>query len=550
MKENIESVVAEIGKNEGEIGDSQENETTPEFKKFVEFSDVLNDAMGIYEDTPYFLEPDIDKYEEEYKIFLEEIKDKLGSKEDLDEKFSEKISPKYFYPVVEKIKEEELEGIYNEIDDLEKEVEECEYENTKKIIIELIDIAKAKIRLYQNIKENNYEKAFDNLKIVYGDVSEDLFLKTNKIYDKKIEYLKNEPAKSELERELSKKEFDSEDIKEFIGMSLKKAGLGDSGYKVIVTDKVNNLRVSQNHPEYGKVVLIPPGREVSAMKILELVSHEVGRHIVTDVYNRKQGFKGDVGREWILYSEGIAKVGEKRLKKMILGESYADFEISSGPYYILAMEKIKKENYNYAEVFKYIYKKIFKEKLSASNYYDLLDKKENPKQEMEQEEIINNLKNEKKDEAIVATEKICFRVFKGLNPKEGGEYNPKDKAYLEGEIKSIELEKIMLESKFHEEFEGMGFDKENLGKIIEKYLRLSKVDPKFIPYLVKMGAYRYEKELEIGVKVAEKIWNDKGWIVDYLKNKDWYKENTQMDRHWAYRKEFMNEDFTDVKDGE
>ena len=169
---------------------------------------------------------------------------------------------------------------------------------------------------------------------------------------------------------------------------------------------------------------------------------------------------------------------------------------------------------------------------------------------MEQEKIIDNLKNEKKDEAIIATEKICFRVFKGLNPKEGGKYNPKDKAYLEGEIKSIELEKIMSESKFCEEFEGTGFDKENLGEIIEKYLRLSKVDPKFIPYLVKMGAYRYEKELEMGIKVAERIWNDKGWIVDYLKNKDWYEKNTQMDRHWAYRKEFMNEDLTNIKDEE
>ena len=548
MKENMESIAVETKKEE--IKDSREDEITPEFKKFVEFSDALNNAMGIYEDVPYFLEPDVDKYEREYKVFLEEIEDKLESKEDISKELSEKISPEYFYSVIEEIKEKELEDVYNEIDDLEKEVEKCEYENVKKIIIELIDIAKAKIKLYQNIKENNYEKAFDNLKIVYGDVNEDLFLKINKIYDEKIEYLKNEPAKSELEKELSKKEFDSEDIKEFIEMSLKKAGLGDSGYKVVVTNKVNNLRVSQNHPEYGKVVLIPPGREVNAIKILELVSHEVGRHIVTDVYNRKQGFRGDIGREWISYSEGIAKVGEKRLKRMILGDSYVDFEIKSDPYYILAMEKIKKENYNYAELFKYIYKKVFEEKLSASNYYDLLDKKDNLEQETEQEKIISNLKNEKREEAIVTTEKVCFRVFKGLNPKEGGKYNPKDKAYLEGEIKSIELEKIMSENKFYEEFEGMGFDRENLGKILEKYLRLSKVDPKFIPYLVKMGAYRYEKGLEMGIKVAERIWDDKGWIMDYLRNKDWYKENTQMDRHWAYRKEFMNEDLTDVKDEE
>jgi len=31
-----------------------------------------------------------------------------------------------------------------------------------------------------------------------------------------------------------------------------------------------------------------------------------------------------------------------------------------------------------------------------------------------------------------------------------------------------------------------------------------------------------------------------------IRNKKWYEENTQMDRHWAYRKEFMSEDMTDV----
>jgi len=36
--------------------------------------------------------------------------------------------------------------------------------------------------------------------------------------------------------------------------------------------------------------------------------------------------------------------------------------------------------------------------------------------------------------------------------------------------------------------------------------------------------------------------------VDYIKDKEWYEENTQMDRHWAYRKEFMNKDMTDLEE--
>ncbi|MDF1498736.1 MAG: hypothetical protein P1P85_05315 [Patescibacteria group bacterium] len=34
--------------------------------------------------------------------------------------------------------------------------------------------------------------------------------------------------------------------------------------------------------------------------------------------------------------------------------------------------------------------------------------------------------------------------------------------------------------------------------------------------------------------------------MDYIKDKEWYEKNTQMDRHWAYRQKFMNKDMTDL----
>ena len=83
---------------------------------------------------------------------------------------------------------------------------------------------------------------------------------------------------------------------------------------------------------------------------------------------------------------------------------------------------------------------------------------------------------------------------------------------------------------------------------VDKYLYMSRIDPALIPSLKKLGAYANEKGLSMAREAVKQIWQDKGWPVDYIKDKKWYEENTQMDRHWAYRKEFMNEDMTDVTD--
>lgn len=82
------------------------------------------------------------------------------------------------------------------------------------------------------------------------------------------------------------------------------------------------------------------------------------------------------------------------------------------------------------------------------------------------------------------------------------------------------------------------------------YLYKLKVDPKMIPYLNRLGVCTVNENIRDAKEIVKQIWKNKGWPMDYIKNKEWYEENTQMDRHWAYRKDFMNDDMTGLKNEE
>ena len=314
-------------------------------------------------------------------------------------------------------------------------------------------------------------------------------------------------------------------------MAITKAGLGDSGYEVVIDDSVTNLRVSTENPKYDHpVVLIPSDRKVNGVRLLELISHEIGRHVVTNIYNERQGFKETMGKDWNVFNEGISLKSEKEIKKVVFGDSVENFNYDiDHAYYILAMEKIK-DGWNFAKVFKYLYDLSYEEELYKCKFYDLENKyKELDTKDDDTKEEIADLKKQSKEKAIDVAKKKCLRVFRAFDPKKGRLFLPKDNIYFKGEVEVSKMEQI----------EG--------GEKLEKYLRLSRVDPKFIPYLVKMNAYVDEKGLQMAKDVAKQIWKDKGWPVDYIKDKKWYEKNTQMDRHWAYRKEFMNEDMTGLK---
>ncbi|MFA6097651.1 MAG: hypothetical protein WC788_08585 [Candidatus Paceibacterota bacterium] len=132
------------------------------------------------------------------------------------------------------------------------------------------------------------------------------------------------------------------------------------------------------------------------------------------------------------------------------------------------------------------------------------------------------IKEKCEKEAINTAKRICLRTFRGFDPKSGGKYLSKDRIYFGGET---EL-----------------FDLENAGSIreFEKYVRLSRVDPKFILYLIKMGAYAYDRGLKAAKDVAKTIWKD----LD-LPNKEVLQGKKDYELFLPYFSEFMEKYYKD-----
>ena len=542
MEQNLESIIFETQKAEEETNIQDENsiekdkEVNPELKELMEYSNEINEKVGKY-DTLFFVEPKGENdvsYEEEFKLFFKKIDNHLDDVEYLKDEEYSKMCPTFTYPEIEEIDEKDLESRKVELKKIEKKIKKCENENVSKIAFELLELGNVKIDFHKYLKDGDLENAFECSKIIREDIDDDLCQKADKAYKQKIKFLKNRGEKTELEEMLENNEFNAEDVKHYFELAIAKAGLGDSGYEVVIDDSVTNFRVSTQSPKYDHpVVLIPPDAKINGIKLFDLIAHEIGRHVVTNVYNEKQGFKETMGKNWNIFNEGISKKREKEIRKLIFGDSISKFDrFSNKIYFILAMEKIK-DGWNFAKVFKYIYGLNYEEELYEHNYYDLENEYKNLQTKDENmKEKLADLKDESKAKAVNTTKKVCLRVFKGFDPKEGGKYFSKDKIYFEGEVEVSKMEQI------------------EHGENLEKYLRLSRVDPKFIPYLIKMNAYVDEKGLQMAKDVAKQIWQDKGWAVDYIKEKPWYEENTQMDRHWAYRKDYMNDDMTGLKNEE
>lgn len=535
--------------------------TISEIKKAEEIKEVEDAVIAqgrrTLSDTLKISEEDI----KELEINIED-KEKFEAREILF-KYAERIykitkdyRAVYTYLDSEDTKLIDIEKLKIALDDLKEVQDEAQNKNEQvgNIVSKIIFPEKAKIQLLLEFKKDNSEGVFENGKIVYGDIDDELCKKALSIYNDKLEFLDNknnlfkeldnnnlkealrylkivckhtdefsvenndnwykeklegikeEREEDNIEERLKENKFNAEDIKNYFEIALLKGGLKDSGYKVIIDSAVKSIGVFKKHPKYDNpVILIPENREVDGIKLLELIAHEIGGHIASGFYNNKQGLGAmSLGRNWETYNEGSAKINEVEIKKEILGNSYLDFKINSSPFYVLAMEKIKNGG-DFNETYKYIFDLAKKEFLVKGR---------------------DSFKSE--EDANKIAEKTCRRVYRGFDKKERGKYFPKDLSYLVGELGAQEMKKNRA----------------------DKYLYLSKVDPELIPDLIKMGIYTYEKGLNMTKNVAKQIWQDKGWSADYIKSKEWYKENTQMDRHWAYRKEFMNEDMTELKDEE
>ena len=416
------------------------------------------------QEIDFYLEQREGKYKDEYKD--------IPNSRDLQEKYK-KVYGGYnltiAYPELDKVDIQKLKNDIADLEIIEENVKDKTNESVKNIVLEIISIVKAKINILVEIKNGNPEKAFENAKIAYGDINDQLCKKAKKCYEEKIEFLKEKKekgiVKSDLEKALEESEFNAEEIKRYFDLALDKGDLRYNNLEVIIDEKATAIDVRPSDPNYDHpVIVIPPSRKVDGMKLVQLIAHEIGCHVVQNNYNYKLGLEGlSFGKDWETAQEGFAVRNEAKIRKEILGESYADFEIKAMPYYILAMEKIR-EGADIGEVYDYIF-------------------------DLRKEEFLAEGDSEKESEkkASEKTKITLRRTVRGMYPY----YFPKDKAYLEGEFMALEIEK-----------EGVG-----------DYLKKSRVDPALVPDMIKAGvysgSYAYKKGLEAATNIAERICEER-----------------------------------------
>jgi len=510
-KPNLNSIISEIKEIEKDELGKQEEEITPELEKLLEYSERIFEIAKEYESVYAYLEPmGIDMETGELRSFNEEFGDFLEKR---------KKNPDYClsmcYPELEKINTEKLNDDIEFLEEIEKNVLE-ENEHLREVVFGQTESIKTKINFLIESKNGNLEKSFEFGKQSYGDIDEELCKKAHNDYDETMELLENIPPKSDLEKLLEENEFDAEDLKEFFELALKKGGL-EKDFKVVIEKGISNMSVSYGeHGHNYNVILIPENRTVNGVALLQKLAHEL-THVTAHTFSPKQGiYLG--GRDSEPFTEAIAQKSENEIMMDVLGEEdgkkFLEYQTDNSLYYILAMEQVENGS-NFAQTYDYIFDKKYEELLSRNGYHKIEDKKEALK-----------IKENSENKAMKFSKGVCRRIFRGFDPKKGGECFTKDMIYYKGKIGLTEMKK-----------EG-----------VEKYLYMSRIDPALIPSLKKLGAYASEKGLGMAREAVKQIWQDKGWPVDYIKDKKWYEENTPMHLgHWDYRKRYMNEDMTGLK---
>ncbi len=485
----------------------EEMELNPETKerkeareKLVEYLEKIDKVGKKYATVYEYFEiygSDGRSYDKEFDDFLEKRKE------------NSEYCPTFEYPEIRDLDLKKVNIDKEDLLEIKKRLDKEKNYDLKIICEKVIENIEDKIAMLESVKNGDFDNAFKYTVKAYGDIDDELVRRAEDIYETKInkkENSKSKPEKeSEIEAQLKSEIFEPEDFKSYFEMLIKKAGFEKDGWEVIITPKVRSLDVCSASKDYDHpVVLVPERREIEAdgLEFLELLNHEF-THIITQTYNKRNGLGGiSIGPAYETFTEGIAINSEIEIEKEIFGKSESDIAVDT-PYYVLGMKKAK-DGANFPQTFDYLMELY--------------------KKELEQEGIDKDKINNK---AIKKIKKVCRRIFRGFNPKEGGRYFPKDKAYFEGKLGAKKMEKA-------------GF---------ANYLYESKIDPEMIPYLIRLGAYTRKENLENVREIVIKLWRDKDWPMEYIKdkkwfpedfikNQEWYEENTQMDRHLAYRKEF------------
>lgn len=458
-EKNIEKIIREIKSAERKVKSEKINLFLKD--KLIKYLGKIHKIGGDYEMVYEYFEPKGFKnrsIEEEFDLFLKrKLKDK-------------KYCPVFTYPEMAKLNKRRLKKDIAKLNKIREDVKSERNRDIKIVVLEVIKNLEAKINILVALKNGNPKKAFSNAVIAYGDTNSELVAFAKKCYKSRISFFSKPKKVSKTEKDLEKIKLNAYDIRKYFKLALKKGGLEKSKFKIIISKRVESIDVRYSNFEHKHpVILIPQKRRVCLIKIFELIAHEIGAHVTSNYYNTKCGLKGlSIGRDWETLNEGIAILNEIDIRKKILKR--IDFEIKALPFFVLAIDKIKK-GCSFSEIYDYIFKLRYKE-YKTKGYSESISKKM----------------------ATFGTVSTCRRIFRGFDPKDGYSsemYFPKDASYLRGEIEAKKMREAGL----------------------DKYLYASKVDPKFIPNLIRLGMYNelyvYEKEIELAKNVAIYLWQDK-----------------------------------------
>ncbi len=417
-------------------------------EKFSFYSKEIGKAAAQFNDI-YFLINPFGKGGRDYYLEVDEFLEKMNDKE---------YNPAFYYPNLVKLDEKRLVSSLNKLDDILKAVKMEENDLLKQIVKESIALMKCKINFLLAAKEEDEAKAFEFAKNIYGDINSDIVSKAEEIYNIILEE-KEEEIFDENYSCLKEEIFSAEEIKNKFKEVLVAMNLGD--WDVVLDKESSQIDVKFSSSKYEKpTVVIPHQRKLNGVNLMKKIIHEIV-HIKTNANNKDIGLEGVIyGRDYELYQEGYARIIENDFINEIFGVKK---ELPS-PYYILAMDKIKK-GFNYHKTFDYLAalkKKEYQSKGVDSGSAEMISQKE----------------------AMF----ICRRVFRGFKGslEKGGLYFPKDKIYLEGESLSKKI-----------------YDAE-----LGEYLIAAKVDPYLLPFLINLGLidrnkikYKLDGDLEIYRKI-------------------------------------------------
>lgn len=412
---------------------------------------------------------------------------RLSYKEEI-EKFKKEISknpeynPVFTYPKIEKLNVDDLKERIKSLEALKDEVGAEENEHLKNIVNECAGTALAEMNFILAVKNEDDEKAYQYSVEAFGDIDQKLVDENEEYYKNKLK--NNLVFDNPLRKKLREIKLSSEDLKDMFQVALDVLESKDFDINVIRDEE--NISISDTRKE----IKIPDDKRYSGERVVELVSHEICTHAISMMNSKNVGFEGiSAGKDVTTFKEGIAMYSEEKTGEHIFG----DHKPNDKDWYIHAME-YRKEGNGFGKTFLELKKRILEQYLA---------------QGVEQKKAE---KNAEKDSLT-----ICRRIFRGMHDLSANKnyYFTKDACYFRGYMES---QKMMDEG-------------------LDHYLTDLRVDPYLLPYFLSLKALP-EKALHANREVIEAMWDKKGFSRDFLENYDWYKENTQMDRHMAYRREF------------